>query len=94
VTDVVITHDDRIDVAITAALEHIPLQTLVAGRRVAIKPNETWASRDDTIGITQPDTLRAVLRAVKRHAPRELVVTASADFDVPEVASAVAEERF
>ena len=43
-TEVIITHGDRIDVAIAAALEHIPLHTLVAGRRVAVKPNETWAS--------------------------------------------------
>src|SRR5437773_11394064 len=77
-TDVVITQSDRIEEAITAALEHVPLATLVAGRRVAIKPNETWASEGDTSGITQPDTLRAVLRAVKRHRPRELVVTGGA----------------
>src|SRR5919106_1948076 len=77
-TDVVITHDEQIETAIDAALEHMPLSSLVAGRRVAIKPNETWASADDTTGITQPDTLRAVLRAVKRHAPRELIVTGGA----------------
>jgi uncharacterized protein (DUF362 family) len=77
-TDVVITQNDRIEDAIAAALEHVPLASLVPGRRVAVKPNETWASRDDTTGITQPDTLRAVLRAIKRHGPRELVVTGGA----------------
>ena len=77
-TDVVITHNDQIEEAITAALEHVPLATLVKDRRVAVKPNETWASEDDTSGITQPDTLRAVLRAVKRHHPRALVVTGGA----------------
>jgi uncharacterized protein (DUF362 family) len=77
-TDVVITHNPSIDEAIAAAAEHLPLASLVAGRRVAIKPNETWASTDDTTGITQPDTLRAVLRAVKRHRPRELIVTGGA----------------
>src|SRR5919109_1078714 len=77
-TDVVITHNARIEEAITAALQHVPLATLVKDRRVAIKPNETWASENDTTGITQPDTLRAVLRAVKQHGPRELVVTGGA----------------
>lgn len=77
-TDVVITQDDRIEAAIAAALDHIPLQSLVRGRRVAVKPNETWASKDDTTGITQPDTLRAVLRAISKHEPRELVVTGGA----------------
>jgi uncharacterized protein (DUF362 family) len=61
-TDVVITHNEPIEDAITAALQHVPLATLVRDRRVAIKPNDTWASEDDTSGITQPDTLRAVLR--------------------------------
>ena len=77
-TDVVITHNEQIEEAITAALQHIPLATLVKDRRVAVKPNETWASEDDTSGITQPDTLRAVLREVKRHHPRALVVTGGA----------------
>ena len=77
-TDVVITHHERIESAIAAALEHIPLEGLVKGRRVAVKPNDTWASEDDTTGITQPDTLRAVLQAVGRHEPRALVVTGGA----------------
>src|SRR5918912_4089592 len=51
---------------------------MVAGKIVAVKPNETWASSDDTTGVTQPDTLRAVLRVAKRHHPRELVVTGGA----------------
>jgi len=76
--EVVITQADRIEDAIEAALEHIPLASLVEGRKVAIKPNETWASEEDTTGITQPDTLRAVLRAVKRHEPGALIVTGGA----------------
>jgi hypothetical protein len=51
-TDVILTHDQRIEAAITAALEHIPLEQLVRGRRVAVKPTDTWASEDDTSGIT------------------------------------------
>jgi uncharacterized protein (DUF362 family) len=60
------------------ALGHVPLQALVRGRRVAVKPNDTWASADDVTGVTQPDTLRAVLRHLKRFGPRELVVTGGA----------------
>src|SRR5688572_11929244 len=77
-TDVVITHHERIEHAIASALQHVPLAALVRGKRVAIKPNETWASEDDTTGITQPDTLRAVLQAIKRHQPRELIVSGGA----------------
>src|SRR5438067_1456618 len=76
--DVVITHGDPIEQAIDAALAKIALLPLVSGKRVAVKPNDTWAAKDDTTGITQPDTLRAVLRAIKRHGPRELIVTGGA----------------
>jgi uncharacterized protein (DUF362 family) len=73
---VVITQDrDSIERAITEALAHLPVEGLVRDKLVAIKPNETWASKDDLTGVTQADTLRAVLREVKRHGPRELVVT-------------------
>jgi uncharacterized protein (DUF362 family) len=78
VSDVVITHDEHIQLAIDEALRQIPLRSVVAGKRVAIKPNETWAAEGDTTGITQPDTLRAVLRAVRTCEPRELVVTGGA----------------
>jgi uncharacterized protein (DUF362 family) len=77
-TDVVITQDVRIESAIDEALKHVPLRELVAGKRVAVKPNDTWASNEDTTGITQPDTLRAVLRAVRACEPRELIVTGGA----------------
>jgi len=77
-SDVAITQHDDIQVAIAEALRHIPLAELVTNKRVAIKPNETYASHDDTTGITQPDTLRAVLRAVQSHSPRELIVTGGA----------------
>jgi len=74
--DVVITRN-RTDIgaAIAEALSQIVLEPMVAGKLVAVKPNETWASKEDTTAITQPDTLRAVLKAVKRFRPRELVVT-------------------
>jgi hypothetical protein len=59
---VAVTQDDRIEQAIDEALGHLPVEKLVRGRRVAVKPNDTWASEDDKTGVTQPDTLRAVLR--------------------------------
>jgi uncharacterized protein (DUF362 family) len=75
---VVITQNYQIENAISAALKHIPLDRLVRGKLVAVKPNETWASNADKAGVTQADTLRAVLRAVKEFEPRELVVTGGA----------------
>ena len=99
-TEVIIARDDRIEVAIAKALERIPLASLVRGRSVAVKPNETWASQNDTTGITQPDTLRAVLRAVRSHEPRALVVTGGAGaaetdevFRIGGLMQVIAEER-
>jgi uncharacterized protein (DUF362 family) len=79
VTTVAITQDrDDIGRAIDEALTHLPLEKLVRGKLVALKPNETWATAEDTTAVTQADTLRAALRAVKRHRPRELIVTGGA----------------
>lgn len=75
---VAISQNDRIARAIDEALEHLALDDLLRGRTVAVKPNDTWASPDDTTGVTQPDTLRAVLRFLKRYAPRHIVVTGGA----------------
>jgi uncharacterized protein (DUF362 family) len=76
--DVVITHNERIEAAIEETLAAIDLHSLVRGKRVAVKPNETWASEDDKTGVTQADTLRAVLRALKPFHPTQLVVTGGA----------------
>src|SRR5438876_7978470 len=77
--DVVITRNrTEIGAAIEEALSEIALEPIVAGKLVAVKPNDTWASEKDTTGVTQPDTLRAVLRHVKELGPRELVVTGGA----------------
>jgi uncharacterized protein (DUF362 family) len=76
--DVVITQNERIESAIEEALGKLPLGDLVRGKRVAVKPNETWASDEDKTGVTQPDTLRAVLRAVKPFHPSELIVSGGA----------------
>src|SRR5205085_11052972 len=75
---VVITRNNEIDKAIGEALDQFDLDSLIRGKLVAIKPNETWASKDDKTGVTQPDTLRAVIRYLKRLGPRELVVTGGA----------------
>src|SRR5438477_1169813 len=72
---VAVTQNDAIEDAVAEALSHVPLESLIRGKLVAVKPNETWASADDTTGVTQPDTLRAVLRYVKQYGPRQLVVT-------------------
>jgi uncharacterized protein (DUF362 family) len=75
---VAIARNDAIGEAVNDVLGRVPLEGLVRGKRVAVKPNDTWASRKDKTGITQPDTLRAVLRQVKRFGPRELIVTGGA----------------
>lgn len=75
---VVITQNKQIEKAVAEALGQIDLEPLVRDRAVAVKPNETWASREDKTGVTQPDTLRALLRHIKRFGPRELIVTGGA----------------
>lgn len=76
---IILTQDlEAIGRAIVRALEHIPLEGLVRGKIVAVKPNETWASADDTTGVTQADTLHAVLQAVRKLEPRQLIVSGGA----------------
>ncbi len=75
---VAITHHSDIQQAIEQALGHLELNDLISGKLVAVKPNDTWASKSDTTGVTQPDTLRAVLRHLKQFGPKELVVTGGA----------------
>ncbi|HVL80181.1 MAG TPA: DUF362 domain-containing protein [Actinomycetota bacterium] len=75
---VAVARNDDISVAIEEALALLDLDDLFTGKLVAVKPNETYAEADDTSGVTQPDTLRAVLRYVKARDPRELVVTGGA----------------
>lgn len=75
---IAMTQNDAIETAIAEALGHLQLEALIRDRVVAVKPNDTWATPEDTSGVTQPDTLRAVLRYVQRLSPRELVVTGGA----------------
>jgi uncharacterized protein (DUF362 family) len=77
-TAVIITHNESIEVAVQEALAEIPFGEKIRNRIVAVKPNETYASEKDTTGVTQPDTLRAVLKWVKAFEPKHLVVTGGA----------------
>ncbi len=73
-----ITQNDDISRAIQECLDLLPLEDLFNGKLVAIKPNDTYASKEDTTAVTQADSLRAVVQYVKRHNPRRLVVTGGA----------------
>jgi hypothetical protein len=75
---VAVTRDREIWDAVAGALGHLRLEPLVRGKLVAVKPNDTWASEEDKSGVTQPDTLSAVLCHLKWLGPRELVVTGGA----------------
>lgn len=75
---VAITQNFEIGEAVAQALQHMPLERLARGKLVAVKPNDTWASAEDTTGVTQPDTLRAVLRHLKAYGPRHIVVSGGA----------------
>src|SRR5437016_5098028 len=76
---VAIAHDpNSIEVAVERALGYLGLNDLVRDRVVAVKPNETWASAEDTTGVTQAYTLRGVLRSLKQVGPRELMVSGGA----------------
>src|SRR5207253_2258583 len=57
------------------ALEHLELDSLLKGKVVAIHPNDTWASAEDKTAVTQPDTLRAVLRYVRPFGAKEILVS-------------------
>lgn len=72
---VAITQDLKdIGKAIEQALEHLKIEPLIHDKVVGVKPNETFADDKDTTGVTQPDTLRAVLRYLKQFNPRKLIV--------------------
>ncbi len=77
-SSVAIAQNDSIESAVRQALGHLDVEPLVRGRLVAVKPNETWASATDISGVTQADTLRAVLRYLKQFRPGHLVVTGGA----------------
>lgn len=75
---VAIAHHSDIEKSVHEALDRLDLDGILRGKRVAVKPNDTWASRDDITGVTQPDTLRAVIQHIKRFGPKEITVTGGA----------------
>jgi uncharacterized protein (DUF362 family) len=77
-TAVAITQSDPIEEAVHEALGAFDVDSPVRGKTVAVKPNDTWASEADRTGVTQPDTLRAVLGYLKRFDPKELIVSGGA----------------
>lgn len=78
VSKVAISQNQNIEEAINAVMAHFDLERLVRDKVVAVKPNDTWASKENKTAVTRPDSLRAVLRYVKRFRPKEVVVTGGA----------------
>lgn len=77
-TRVAIAQNDDIERAIEQALQYLDLRDLIAGKTVAVKPNETAIPEGDTTGVTQADTLRGVLRYLKQFEPGALIITGGA----------------
>lgn len=75
---VAIVQNFDVEAGIFSALDHLTIKPLIQDKLVAVHPNDTWASAKDKTAVTQPDTLRAVIRYLKRFGPRELVVTGGA----------------
>jgi len=74
-TTVALRQHSEIRQALEEALRFLPVESLLRDKIVAIHPNDTTATEDDTTAVTQPDTLEAVIRFVKRFQPRELIVS-------------------
>lgn len=56
------------------ALGYLPLEKLIKGKRVVVKPNDTWASQSDKTAVTQPEVLDKVLDEIEKFYPKELIV--------------------
>ncbi len=72
---VAIAQDDDIALALEEALANFDLEPLFTDRLVAIHPNDTYATPTDSTAVTQPDTLQAAIRYVKRFNPSHIVVS-------------------
>lgn len=75
---VAVAQQENIEASISQALEQLALAPLVAGKTVAIKPNDTWASPEDLTAVTQGDSLRAVIQMIKQFSPKHIIVTGGA----------------
>ncbi|MDD4938707.1 MAG: DUF362 domain-containing protein [Candidatus Omnitrophica bacterium] len=51
------------------------LAVILKNKHVAVKPNETWASKNDLTACTQADTLDALIIYIKDFRPRKITVT-------------------
>jgi uncharacterized protein (DUF362 family) len=75
-TKVAITQNEDIQASVAAAFRALEdLTPLFADKHVAIKPNDTWASRRDKTACTQAETLEAVIKQIKRFKPKKITVT-------------------
>ncbi|MBD3346608.1 MAG: DUF362 domain-containing protein [Chitinivibrionales bacterium] len=71
-----IAHNPDIAKSVPQALDMLgDLSELFKGKHVAIKPNDTWVSPDDTTACTQADTVQAAIRYVKQFSPRVITIT-------------------
>jgi uncharacterized protein (DUF362 family) len=73
--------DDNLDVesSILRALDRLDgLEDIFGNKHVAIKPNETWASRRDLTACTQAESVEAVIKFVKTYRPARITVTGGA----------------
>lgn len=75
---VAIAHNADIEKAIHDALNLLDLSELFNGKHVAIKPNETWASKNDLTACTQADSVKATIQYVKRYNTKKVTVTGGA----------------
>ncbi|WP_435021632.1 DUF362 domain-containing protein [Tundrisphaera sp. TA3] len=66
-----------IDKSITRALSDITLDDF-KDKVVAIKPNDTTATKSDKTACTQADSLRATIRHIKTLHPRKIIVSGGA----------------
>ncbi len=73
---VALIHEHDIRRGITGALDGAgDLRPLFSGKHVVIKPNDTWASPEDSTACTQADTVREVIRYVRDFAPSHITVS-------------------
>lgn len=75
---VAIAQNESIELAIEKAMVKTEVEPIVVDKIVAVKPNDTYATEQDTTGVTQPETLRAVIRYLKKFEPKKLIVTGGA----------------
>ena len=71
-------NNDNIAHSINDALKELDFKDIISHKVVAIKPNETYATRNNIDGVTHGDTLQAVIRYIKKFNPKKIVVSGGA----------------